>query len=369
MPIRHPDFIFGRNRPFLRSFEVLAAGLANRWMFAVTETRLEGEFGSLPPGVPILFVSNHPRLSDPPSFYAVGREVPRLVYTVASRKLFDEGMGLLGVILKNIRCISIQRGSADLAAFKAMSQILVQPENALLVYPETEVAYGFDYLFPFQVGLFQLALGAEARSRNGLLVAPLGFTYTVSHFDERSLAKRLQALERQPASNESLEDLLALTERKLLGGPLTKAEELVVQASELTGKPRTEWSEDPLVAAHQIEALAETQYGTEPKSTEAHKRAKEAEKLCLRAVACARFPFIPPAESGAEAIVDRVEQLEVIAYGAAKKKTERTCTISVGNPLEASTYLGDAKKPSPEQSKRLCDDARNEVARLIGFQP
>jgi 1-acyl-sn-glycerol-3-phosphate acyltransferase len=369
MQIRHPDFIFGRNRQFLRNFEVLAAGLANRWMFAVTQTRLKGDFGSLPPGVPILFVSNHPRLSDPPSFYAVGRKVPRLVYTVASRKLFDEGMGLLGVILKNIRCISIQRGSADLAAFKAMSQILVQPENALLVYPETEVAYGFDYLFPFQVGLFQLALGAEARSRNGLLVVPLGFTYTVNHFDERSLANRLQTLIGRPPNNESLEELLALTEQKLLGNPLTKAEELVRRATERVGRPRSDWSDDPLIAAHQIEALAETQYGSEPKSTEAHKKAKEAEKLCLKAVACARFPFIPPPESGAEAIVDRVEQLELIAFSAAKKKTKRTCTILVGNPLEASTYLGDSKKPSSEQSKRLCDDARNEVARLIGFQP
>lgn len=368
MPIRHPDFIFGRNRPFLRNLEVPAAKLANRWMFAVTRTGLKGDFGALPHGVPILFVSNHPRLSDPPSFYAIGRHVPRLVYTVASRKLFDEGWGLLGLILRNIRCISIKRGSADLAAYKAMSQILTRPDKALLVYPETEVAYGFDFLFPFQIGLFQLALGAEARSSSGLLVVPLGFSYAVTHFDERSLRRRLQTLLGRPSNNESLEELLMQAEQKLLGDPITKAEELAKLATELVGRPRSDWSEDPLTAAHQIEALAESQYGSRPKSTETHKKAKKAERLCLKAVASARFRFIPPPTSGLEAVVDRVEQLEVIAFGAAQKKTCRTCTISVGKPLKASTYLGDAKKPSPEQAKRLCDDARTEVARLIGFQ-
>ncbi len=104
----------------------LATALLCRLLF-----RLEGRgTANVPKTGPVLVVTNHSSLLDPP---AVGAVVPRQLYFLAKAELF--GIPLFGRLIRALHARPVRRGAADPSALRIALRVL-EGGGALLVFPE-----------------------------------------------------------------------------------------------------------------------------------------------------------------------------------------------------------------------------------------
>ena len=84
----------------------------------------------VPPTGPVLIVSNHVSMLDPP---LVGGSVPRPVFFLAKEELFR--IPLFGWLIRSLNARPVRRDGSDTRALKA-ALALLQDGRALLVFPE-----------------------------------------------------------------------------------------------------------------------------------------------------------------------------------------------------------------------------------------
>lgn len=84
----------------------------------------------VPPTGPVLIVSNHVSMLDPP---LVGGSVPRPVFFLAKEELFR--IPLFGRLIQALNARPVRRDGSDMRALKA-ALALLQDGRALLVFPE-----------------------------------------------------------------------------------------------------------------------------------------------------------------------------------------------------------------------------------------
>ncbi len=186
----------------------------------------------------ILLTPNHPDEADPAVLFATSHRVGRPFTYMAAYQLFR---GMARHLLPRIGAFPIDREGADLRAFKAGVEILVEGRFPLVIFPEGEVYHTCDRLTPIREGAVAVASTAAkrlaARGRTAWIVPiALKYRFLDDHDPMPALLETMDRLESRftwmPRTDRPLveriyrygEGLLALKEIELLGaagsGPL-----------------------------------------------------------------------------------------------------------------------------------------------------
>lgn len=133
-------------------------------LFLFTRRQVRGR-ENIPDRGPLLVVSNHLSLADPPLLNNV---FDREVRFMAKKQLFR--FRLIGNFIRGLGAFPVYRGRPDMRAFRQAEQILAQ-DLALIIFPEGTRS---------RSGQLQKAFPGPARIalRNGAPILPVGITGT-----------------------------------------------------------------------------------------------------------------------------------------------------------------------------------------------
>ncbi len=116
----------------------------------------------------LLHFSNHPSHAEPAVAYAVGSRMNARFHYMATRPIFDWGLGLVGEFIRSLGAFSVLAGAADRDSIKTARGVLAVPGGKLVLYPEGMNSGENDNLLPFQPGAVQIAFWGmeDARKRD-----------------------------------------------------------------------------------------------------------------------------------------------------------------------------------------------------------
>ncbi|MCB1191489.1 MAG: 1-acyl-sn-glycerol-3-phosphate acyltransferase [Leptospiraceae bacterium] len=106
----------------------------------------------------ILYISNHPSTIEPAIAYYVANVMGSRFHYMASRNVFNWGLGLAGEIIKRVGAFSVLAGGADKNSIKMARSVLAQKSGKLAIYPEGMLTGENDNLIPFMPGVAQIGL-------------------------------------------------------------------------------------------------------------------------------------------------------------------------------------------------------------------
>lgn len=164
----------------------------------------------------ILHFSNHPSHAEPAVAYHVGTVMGSRFHFMASRPIFDWGMGLVGEFIRSLGAFSVLAGAADRDSIKTARGVLARPGGKLVLYPEGMNSGENDSLVPFQSGAIQIAFWGleDARKQDpaaDITILPSFVKYVMSGTQkqiEKDLADSLARLERKLAIEPGEKNLL-----------------------------------------------------------------------------------------------------------------------------------------------------------------
>ena len=133
---------------------------------------------------PVLIVANHPTDMDPILLRTLGSTVGIRFNYLACREGFDGLHGAWGWAAQRIGAFSIVRGTVDRDSFRFTTNLWVNEDARIVVFPEGEVGAFNDKLLPFHDGIFQLLLLASekrvAMSKKPIGILPVGLRYNLT---------------------------------------------------------------------------------------------------------------------------------------------------------------------------------------------
>jgi len=179
-----------------------------------------------------LLASNHCRPCDPMVLGLLSREVGRPFHFMASWHLFMQGR-LMRWLINRVGGFSVYREGVDREAIRASTDILVEGNRPLVLFPEGVISRTNDVLRPFMDGL-SLIVRAAAKERARLnhsasvVIHPVAMKYILLTNVEASLHQTLDEIEARftwqrqglPLIERAIkvgEALLALKELEYLG--------------------------------------------------------------------------------------------------------------------------------------------------------
>lgn len=114
----------------------------------------------------LLFFTNHPSTAEPPLVYHMSNIIGARFKYMASRQVFDWGMGAVGKAISNIGAFSVIAGINDKESLKTARAALAEKSGKLVLFPEGEPTSGEnDNLMPFQEGIAALSFWAMDDAR------------------------------------------------------------------------------------------------------------------------------------------------------------------------------------------------------------
>lgn len=117
----------------------------------------------------LLYFSNHPTQTEPTIAWFVANAMGIRFHSMATRRAFDFGFGLVGKVLQAGGGFSVIPGIADRDSMAMARKILSSPGGKLTLYPEGEpMSSENDNLMPFQPGIVKIGLSAleDARKKD-----------------------------------------------------------------------------------------------------------------------------------------------------------------------------------------------------------
>lgn len=117
----------------------------------------------------LLYFSNHPTQAEPNIAWIIGNTIGTRFKSMATRRAFDFGFGLVGKVFQSTGAFSIIPGIADRESMAYARKVLSAPQGKLILFPEGEpMSSENDNLMPFQPGIVKLGLGAmdDARKKD-----------------------------------------------------------------------------------------------------------------------------------------------------------------------------------------------------------
>ena len=133
---------------------------------------------------PVLIVANHPTDMDPILLRTLGSTAGTRFNYLACREGFDGLHGAWGWAAQRIGAFSIVRGTVDRESFRFTTNLWVNDDARIVVFPEGEVGAFNDKLLPFHDGIFQLLLLASDKrvsiAKPPISILPVGLRYTLT---------------------------------------------------------------------------------------------------------------------------------------------------------------------------------------------
>jgi 1-acyl-sn-glycerol-3-phosphate acyltransferase len=163
--IDEEELLEGRITPLIRTV-AFGARLISR---TVTRVRVEGDLSAIPREGPVILAANHISNADPVVVGAwLTPALGRRIHWLGKKEMFD--WPVVGWMARNGGVLPVDRGAADVDAFRMASRVL-EAGQVLMVFPEgTRSPTG--ELQPPKDGLAMLAL------RTGATIVPIGISNT-----------------------------------------------------------------------------------------------------------------------------------------------------------------------------------------------
>lgn len=163
--ISEEELLRGDLTPLIRSAALGARFIAR----AFTRVRIEGDAGAIPREGPVILAANHISNADPVLIGAfLTPRLGRRIHWLGKKEMFE--WPIVGYIARNGGIIPVDRGAADVEAFRVASRVL-DSGGVLAVFPEgTRSATGA--LQQPKDGLSMLAL------RTNATIVPIGISNT-----------------------------------------------------------------------------------------------------------------------------------------------------------------------------------------------
>lgn len=149
-----------------------------------------------------IICANHPGEEDGPVLFGLSAMMHEKFFFLAAREIFGNSSSRSARMLQRLGCYSVQRGLADIHAFKESCSLLEAGRHKLVIFPEGEVSFKNDSLREFESGPELIALSTQnvlskAGSRERVFILPLAIKYVFSRDIERYLLKTLKLFEAQ----------------------------------------------------------------------------------------------------------------------------------------------------------------------------
>jgi 1-acyl-sn-glycerol-3-phosphate acyltransferase len=136
---------------------------------SITRVRVEGDLGAIPREGPVILAANHISNADPVLVGAwLTPRLGRRIHWLGKKEMFD--WPIVGFVARNGGIVPVDRGAADVDAFRMASRVLEAGE-VLMVFPEGTRSPTAE-LQPPKDGLAMLAL------RSGATIVPIGISNT-----------------------------------------------------------------------------------------------------------------------------------------------------------------------------------------------
>jgi 1-acyl-sn-glycerol-3-phosphate acyltransferase len=136
---------------------------------SITRVRVEGDLGAIPREGPVILAANHISNADPVLVGAwLTPRLGRRIHWLGKKEMFD--WPIVGYVARNGGIVPVDRGAADVDAFRMASRVLEAGE-VLMVFPEGTRSPTAE-LQPPKDGLAMLAL------RSGATIVPIGISNT-----------------------------------------------------------------------------------------------------------------------------------------------------------------------------------------------
>jgi 1-acyl-sn-glycerol-3-phosphate acyltransferase len=163
--IAEDELLEGRLTPLIRTV-ALGARVISR---AVTRVRIEGDLSAIPREGPVILAANHISNADPVIVGAwLTPALGRRIHWLGKKEMFD--WPIVGWMARNGGVVPVDRGAADVDAFRLASRVLEAGE-VLMVFPEGTRSPTGELQTP-KDGLAMLALRTDAT------IVPIGVSNT-----------------------------------------------------------------------------------------------------------------------------------------------------------------------------------------------
>ncbi len=134
----------------------------------------------------LMYFSNHPTQAEPPVAWVVANAMGARFNSMAARRAFDFGFGLVGRVFQSTGAFSVIPGIADRDSMAMARKVLAAPQGKLILYPEGEpMSSENDNLMPFQPGIVKIGLSAmdDARKKYpdaDIIILPAFIKYVIT---------------------------------------------------------------------------------------------------------------------------------------------------------------------------------------------
>jgi len=163
--IDEEELLEGRISPLIRTVAFIARTLSRSF----TRVRVEGDLAAIPRDGPVILAANHISNADPVLVGAwLTPALGRRIHWLGKKEMF--GWPVVGWMARNGGVVPVDRGAADVDAFRMASRVL-DAGQVLMVFPEGTRSPTAE-LQPPKDGLAMLAL------RTGATIVPIGVSNT-----------------------------------------------------------------------------------------------------------------------------------------------------------------------------------------------
>ncbi|MBX9878826.1 MAG: 1-acyl-sn-glycerol-3-phosphate acyltransferase [Candidatus Obscuribacterales bacterium] len=339
----------------------------------------------------VILCPNHPSAVDADIIFALSEILNEEFNYLAAHVLFYGHRGLNALLLEQMGCYPIVRGSADFDAFRTTLAILKEGKNKLVIFPEGEVSHDSHNVMTLEPGAVQIAMSALAemkkhnREAPSILLLPLAIKYFYRTDITKALNQALRTIEtklslRINSSNTLPQRITLMTESVLLrleaqyACPSGRNDSLAHRiinvrttileylAAKLNLKlPETETH---LHWVHLLQkTLTQLRDGhlklSQPLAVSKHEFIRTANKDIAHVLNFVSLDRTLPDENSApEDLAEIVNLLELEVFGRAYNKGPRSVIIKVGKPLDLLEYFQSYR----ENKQKTVDECDKELA-------
>lgn len=155
---------------------------------------------------------NHPDRQDPFVVFELAMKTHEEFYCIAARECFDWDHGWRGWLFQSLGCYSVARGKTDFHSIATTKKILLEGRRKLVVFPEAEITADDVKLHDLQKAIFHIVLDVQEElsqgdltdSKDSVVIIP----GAIKFFFEGDLASAVQ-----PALQD-IEERLALKSKE-----------------------------------------------------------------------------------------------------------------------------------------------------------
>lgn len=344
----------------------------------------------------VIVCPNHPMEEDGPILFALSAAVKQSFHFLAAREIFGHSRSKHAKVLQKLGCYSVQRGVADVHAFKCSCELLKKAPCKLVIFPEGEVSYRGSFMREFESGPELIALSAlNEMKRSGcdekVYLLPIALKYEFSRDQTPYLVTLMKKIERRlkldnsalPFHNRVRAAYGKVLEQLECSFSITNADGLIEnRLYQICDKRIAEWADklglslpsqlNQIRKIHLLmNGIAARLYGQSsgkpPRSERKFFKQGYLElKQCISLMAVRECSFA--AQLNQEDAIELLRSLTCFLFPGVKVKRPDLVLIGASQPIDVEAFLPSSPAERKDKIAQLKSELRNHISeRLAGL--